>query len=438
MNLSPYALTTLANVKSRLGIQNTSSDTQLTATINAATDFIERECGKSGPERYPNDGHFIQKTYTNEVYTVRGSKQIYLPLRNAPVLYLIVTGNLTANSAVVTNVTPSNGIAAGMPLYAIDGLFPQDTVVASVGDAGTSVTMSAARECQRKRPRCSRSPASFPSSGAPGTFLMQSELDFDFIQAAVRARPAWAAPASSACTVRSRGFTTTWSARPIVAGYRRRLAERRATVQYASAPRPTSRTSARTSWFGPIQTASTRWQGERRRSKVQRPDMARFKLDALRSERHQQLPPRRQHFLNFHATEQHSPLDIPNISALQDCARALSGDLDADHPARGRRGAGRTREVHYGRHRSRSSTGNLVQNWGFRGGQSRGPLLVSARSATRRTSSSAPSRTRSRRDNRRVPREYRRPARYFGQLVVNHPGTKTNPVYRTHTRRRAI
>jgi hypothetical protein len=141
MNLSPYALTTLANVKSRLGIQNTSSDTQLTATINAATDFIERECGKSGPERYPNDGHFIQKTYTNEVYTVRGSKQIYLPLRNAPVLYLIVTGNLTANSAVVTNVTPSNGIAAGMPLYAIDGLFPQDTVVASV--SGTSVTMSA-------------------------------------------------------------------------------------------------------------------------------------------------------------------------------------------------------------------------------------------------------------------------------------------------------
>jgi hypothetical protein len=157
-----YALTTLQRVKDRLAISANSSDTVLTRMINGATDFIERECGKSGLERYPNDGHFVLKTYTNEVYTVRGSKQIYLPLRNAPVLYLIVTGNLTANNAVVTNVTPSNGIAKGMPLYAIDGLFPQDTVVASV--SGTTVTMSA--------------PASVTQTGA--TFEISGLISFQW------------------------------------------------------------------------------------------------------------------------------------------------------------------------------------------------------------------------------------------------------------------
>jgi hypothetical protein len=115
-------------------------DAVLTRMINAATDYIERECGKTGLEMYPNDGHFVQKTYTNEVYTAQGRKQERLVLRNAPVIYLIVTGNLTQGSAVVTNVAPSTGIVANMPLYAIQGLFPQGTIVSSV--SGTSVTMS--------------------------------------------------------------------------------------------------------------------------------------------------------------------------------------------------------------------------------------------------------------------------------------------------------
>ncbi len=108
--------------------------------INAATDYIERECGKTGLESYPNDGHFVQKTYTNEVYTAKGRKQERLVLRNAPVTYLIVTGNLTQGSANVT-VAPYTGIVAGMPLYAHQGLFPQGTTVASVGSNG-ALTMS--------------------------------------------------------------------------------------------------------------------------------------------------------------------------------------------------------------------------------------------------------------------------------------------------------
>jgi hypothetical protein len=135
-----YALSTVARIKDRLQITVGDFDSVLTRMLNSVTDFIERECGKSGMEMYPNDGHFLQKTYTNEVYSVHGAKQIYLPLRNSPVTYLICTGNLTQGSAVVATVTPSVGIVAEMPLFNIQGLFPQGTTVASV--SGSSVTMS--------------------------------------------------------------------------------------------------------------------------------------------------------------------------------------------------------------------------------------------------------------------------------------------------------
>lgn len=141
----PYALSTLQRVKDRLQITVTDFDSVLTRILNSVTDFMERECGKSGLEMYPNDGHFLQKTYTNEVYSVRGAKQIYLPLRNAPVTYLIVTGNLTSGSASVTNLSPVAGIPAtvptgGMPLFNIQGLFPQGTTLLSL--SGTTATMS--------------------------------------------------------------------------------------------------------------------------------------------------------------------------------------------------------------------------------------------------------------------------------------------------------
>jgi hypothetical protein len=135
-----YALSTVQRIKDRIQIVLNDSDSVISRILNAVTDFIERECGKSGMEMYPNDGHFLQKTYTNEVYSAHGAKQIYLPLRNAPVTYLIVTGDLTTGSAVVENVTPSIGITAGMPLFNIQGLFPQGTVVASV--SGNTITMS--------------------------------------------------------------------------------------------------------------------------------------------------------------------------------------------------------------------------------------------------------------------------------------------------------
>jgi len=80
-----YALSTLARVKDRLQITQPDFDSVLIRIINATTDYIERQCGKTGLEKTPNDGHFMAKTYTNEVYSVTGAKQIYLVLRNAPV-----------------------------------------------------------------------------------------------------------------------------------------------------------------------------------------------------------------------------------------------------------------------------------------------------------------------------------------------------------------
>jgi len=138
--IAPYALTTLQRIKDRLDITIDGNDAVLMRMINGTTDFIERECGKTGLESYPNDGHFAQKTYTNEVYTAQGRKQERLVLRNSPVTYLIVTANLTQGSANVT-VSPYTGIVAGMQLYNIQGLFPQGTTVATVGSTG-ALTMS--------------------------------------------------------------------------------------------------------------------------------------------------------------------------------------------------------------------------------------------------------------------------------------------------------
>jgi hypothetical protein len=138
--VAKYALTTLSRVKDRLDITIDDKDAVLTRMINSVTDYIERECGKTGLEAYPNDGHFVQKTYTNDVYTARGRNQEHLVLRNSPVTYLTVTGNLTAGSTSVT-VAPYIGIVAGMPLYNIQGLFPQGTTVATVGTSG-ALTMS--------------------------------------------------------------------------------------------------------------------------------------------------------------------------------------------------------------------------------------------------------------------------------------------------------
>ena len=78
----PYALTTLEHVKTRLNITVTTWDSVLIRMINAVTDGLERQAGLSIGH------HFVQTTYTNEVYSVQQGRQIYLVLRAAPVTAL--------------------------------------------------------------------------------------------------------------------------------------------------------------------------------------------------------------------------------------------------------------------------------------------------------------------------------------------------------------
>jgi hypothetical protein len=77
---------TVARIKDRLQITINDFDFVLARMINATSTYIERQCGKSGPEKYPNDGHFIRKTYTNEVYSIYGARQHSLFFATHPFL----------------------------------------------------------------------------------------------------------------------------------------------------------------------------------------------------------------------------------------------------------------------------------------------------------------------------------------------------------------
>lgn len=72
----PHALTTVARVKSRLGITVSTFDTLMISLINAATDRIEGECNR----------RFLRTTYTNQIYSVPERGMKYLSLEQIPVV----------------------------------------------------------------------------------------------------------------------------------------------------------------------------------------------------------------------------------------------------------------------------------------------------------------------------------------------------------------
>lgn len=89
-------------------------DSVIIRLINSVTDYFEREC----------DGRrFFMTTYNNDVYSVSGTKQHYLVLRQAPVFYAVMTGDTTTGSAVITNCFGIEGILPGMPISG-DGIVP--------------------------------------------------------------------------------------------------------------------------------------------------------------------------------------------------------------------------------------------------------------------------------------------------------------------------
>lgn len=76
-DLVSYALTDVASVKESLGISSgdTSKDNIIKRKINLATDAIEIYCN------LPEDHHFKQATYTDELYDGSGSDSLLLRMR---------------------------------------------------------------------------------------------------------------------------------------------------------------------------------------------------------------------------------------------------------------------------------------------------------------------------------------------------------------------
>jgi hypothetical protein len=186
--ISPYALTTLQRVKGILTMSDSDWDDVLSRYINSVTDFIERSCGKSGLEKYPNDGHFAQKTYTREVYSVGGYKQQQLLLKNSPVFWGIITANVTANSTSVTGIASTAGMAVGMPVLA-DGVVPQNTTIAAVVNS-TSITLN--------------QPASITQTGA--ILEVSGLISFEW-RAGTPSNPSWTAFIRDQYELEQQGYT---------------------------------------------------------------------------------------------------------------------------------------------------------------------------------------------------------------------------------------
>ena len=144
-----YALTTLARVRDRLGNPGEALNPVLIRMVNSLTDYVERECGRTGVDRMaPNDGHLLLKQYLNEQYSVNGMRQDKLILNNGPVFYAVLQADLQAGNPVATNVKNGSGVKPGMLLYAIGGdangpaLFPFGTAVLSVDAMTGDITMT--------------------------------------------------------------------------------------------------------------------------------------------------------------------------------------------------------------------------------------------------------------------------------------------------------
>ena len=73
MALLTYAFVTLAEVKTQLGISDSSEDDKLEFLVNAATDLIEKYCGR----------RFIQAQYTDEIYDGENTNRLFV--KNYPI-----------------------------------------------------------------------------------------------------------------------------------------------------------------------------------------------------------------------------------------------------------------------------------------------------------------------------------------------------------------
>lgn len=130
LTLSQAATATATGINIYVAAQPAAFDTLLIRLINGATDYIKSQTG---------DRDFLLTQHINEVYTVWGSRQKYVTLRQAPVFYLQTLLTTTLGSTAATLGSANSGIAVGMPIIG-DGI-PVNATVAAI--SGTSLTLSA-------------------------------------------------------------------------------------------------------------------------------------------------------------------------------------------------------------------------------------------------------------------------------------------------------
>ncbi len=124
--------TTSANTATPITIVNQPAafDAEITRMINGATDFIQGECGGR---------KFLQQEYINEVFSGTSYKQRRLILRQFPVTYVQLAGDVTAGSNTILNCTNLNGVKVGMPIFG-PGTIPQPMYIPQNGSTFATVT----------------------------------------------------------------------------------------------------------------------------------------------------------------------------------------------------------------------------------------------------------------------------------------------------------
>lgn len=136
--ISPYALTTLQRVKDRIfdstagASQPSNFDTVLTRMINSITDWFERECGNR---------RFVQTTYTNEIYSAYGPSQKRIITRQAPIIFLTVTGNTSNGSTTISAISNTTAMVVGMPIQG-DGI-QAGTVISTINNTSLVISKAA-------------------------------------------------------------------------------------------------------------------------------------------------------------------------------------------------------------------------------------------------------------------------------------------------------
>jgi hypothetical protein len=121
----PYALTTLARIKTLLTIDNANFDLMLTNEINSVTEFLNQECNRN----------FLMQKYISEVHSQWGVRQKYVILKRAPVFYITDIVSTTGGQNTIT-LNNANGVKVGMPIFG-DFIASGTTITVLTGNVAT-------------------------------------------------------------------------------------------------------------------------------------------------------------------------------------------------------------------------------------------------------------------------------------------------------------